>query len=161
MCQVDNHLSDGVYPVLVSCKSEEEGSSQSRKGDEAPRTTPFLQISIIKEVNQATNTAHYNYVAFRCVGSMIYGSVRGGGTEGSKRREVVRVLKFRAVGAVSSSAQRTFLMTPVIASFPQQNCTRREYVHQEAPTSTRACGSPLPSLSSHFVDSPAVVPPAT
>lgn len=67
-CQVDNHLSDGIYPVLVSCKREEEDSSHGgdgRKGGPAQQETPFLQLSIIKEVNQATNTAHYDYVAFR------------------------------------------------------------------------------------------------
>eukprot|EP00752_Nemacystus_decipiens_P006311 g5691.t1 len=63
--QVDNHLSDGVYPVLVSCKKEEESPSQGSKGGGMQQETPFLQISIIKEVNQATNTAHYDYVAFR------------------------------------------------------------------------------------------------
>eukprot|EP00903_Cladosiphon_okamuranus_P017946 g16513.t1 len=63
--QVDSHLSDGIYPVLVSCKREEESSPPSGKGEEAQQETPFLQISIIKEVNQSTNTAHYDYVAFR------------------------------------------------------------------------------------------------
>ncbi len=81
--QVDNHLSDGVYPVLVSKREEEEPSSLdgSRRGggssrggrDAQPQQTPFLQMSIIKEVNQSTNTAHYNYVAFRCEGLMMMG----------------------------------------------------------------------------------------
>lgn len=34
-------------------------------GEQKPQKTPFLQISVIKEVNQSTNTAHYDYVAFR------------------------------------------------------------------------------------------------
>ncbi|CAN0569764.1 unnamed protein product, partial [Ectocarpus sp. 12 AP-2014] len=60
--QVDNYLSDRVYPVLVSSKKEEESSSDGGKGSQTQQQeTPFLQVSIIKEVNQATNTAHYDY----------------------------------------------------------------------------------------------------
>ncbi|CAM9140186.1 unnamed protein product [Hapterophycus canaliculatus] len=70
--QVDNHLSDGIYPVLMSKREEEDrslrdgsrGSGGNKRGG-AKEETPFLQLSIIKEVNQSTNTAHYDYVAFR------------------------------------------------------------------------------------------------
>jgi len=89
--QVDNHLSDGVYPVLVSKREEAEPSSLdgSRRGggsggggrDAQPQQTPFLQISIIKEVNQSTNTAHYDYVAFRCDGLVGIGYKRATGRE--------------------------------------------------------------------------------
>lgn len=69
---MDNHLSDCVYPVLMSKRQDEDSSAKegSDRGDGkggggARQETPFLQISIIKEVNQATNTAHFDYVAFR------------------------------------------------------------------------------------------------
>ncbi|CAM9455743.1 unnamed protein product [Ectocarpus sp. 4 AP-2014] len=79
--QVDNHLPDSIYPVLLSKRQEEppsagdgnrgggSGSLGSGSGGSSSgrpqQETPFLQLSIIKEVNQATNTAHYDYVAFR------------------------------------------------------------------------------------------------
>lgn len=72
--QVDNYLSDGIYPVLMSKREEEDRSLRDgsrggggSKGGKEQEETPFLQLSIIKEVNQSTNTAHYDYVAFRWV----------------------------------------------------------------------------------------------
>lgn len=95
--QVDNHLSDGVYPVLVSKREEEEASSLdgSRRGggsgrggrDALPQQTPFLQISIIKEVNQSTNTAHYDYVAFRCDGLVVVGNMVVASVNAQRTRE--------------------------------------------------------------------------
>lgn len=73
--QVDNHLPGAIFPVVVSKRQEEtppHGDGRRADGSNpnsspAPRQeTPFLQLSIIKEVNQSTNTAHYDYVAFRC-----------------------------------------------------------------------------------------------
>ncbi|CAN0206295.1 unnamed protein product, partial [Ectocarpus fasciculatus] len=71
--QVDNHLPDSIYPVLLSKRQEEAsssgdgsrgggsgslGSGSGRSSSSRPQQeTPFLQLSIIKEVNQATNTA--------------------------------------------------------------------------------------------------------
>lgn len=69
---MDNHLPDGLYPVLVSKREDEDSSRQGGdgggggtrgRGKEEP--VPFLQLAVIKEVNQATNTAHFDYVAFR------------------------------------------------------------------------------------------------
>ena len=65
-CQVDNHLSEGVYPVLMG--KREQAEYFSGREDPTLLETPFLEMTIIKEVNTATNTAHYNYVAFRCDG---------------------------------------------------------------------------------------------
>lgn len=74
--QVDNHLPDGLYPVLVSKREDEDssrhggsggGGGTGGKGKE--KAVPFLQLSVIKEVNQATNTAHFDYVAFRWGGA--------------------------------------------------------------------------------------------
>lgn len=76
--QVDNHLPGVIFPVLVSKRQEEtpvtgdkgqaEGIGSSGGGARVPlEETPFLELSIIKEVNQTTNTAHYDYVAFRWV----------------------------------------------------------------------------------------------
>lgn len=71
---MDNHLPDGIYPVLLSKREEEDnslgggrrGSGGSKRGEEM-EATPFFKLSVIKEVNQRTNTAHYDYVAFRWV----------------------------------------------------------------------------------------------
>ena len=63
---MDNHLSDGVYPVLLGKTQQAEYSSGH--GDPTPIDTPFLEMTIIQEVNSTTNTAHYNYVALRCNG---------------------------------------------------------------------------------------------
>lgn len=62
--QVDNHLPAALYPVLVS-GMEEAGDDGSGKRPSEP--TPFLEVSVIKEVNEATNTDHFDYVAFRWV----------------------------------------------------------------------------------------------
>lgn len=76
MRQVDNHLPGAMFPVLVSKRQEEtsphgnerrDDGSNSHIGQAQRQETPFLQLSIIKEVNQSTNTAHYDYVAFRWV----------------------------------------------------------------------------------------------
>lgn len=70
--QVDNHLPDGLYPVLVSKREDEDssrhggsGGGGGTRGKAKDGPVPFLQLSVIKEVNQATNTAHFDYVAFR------------------------------------------------------------------------------------------------
>ena len=64
--QVDNHLSDGVYPVLLGKREETEYFSG--RGDPQALETPFLQMTIIKEVDNAKKSSHFNYVAFRCDG---------------------------------------------------------------------------------------------
>ena len=71
MLQVDNHLPDALYPVLISKRDDEDsgicgggGARRTGKGT-VDEPVPFLQLSVIKEVNQATNTAHFDYVAFR------------------------------------------------------------------------------------------------
>lgn len=77
-CQVDNHLPGAIFPVLVSKRREEkpphgddkrldDGGNSESSGRSQRQETPFLQLSIIKEVNQSTNTAHYDYVACRWV----------------------------------------------------------------------------------------------
>lgn len=60
-------MPDGLYPVLVSGRADEDDSKGGKGGggDRGKTTMPFLQLSIIKEVNNTTNTAHFNYVAFR------------------------------------------------------------------------------------------------
>ncbi|CAM9938207.1 unnamed protein product, partial [Discosporangium mesarthrocarpum] len=51
--QVDNHLPGAAFPILLAPGGREEEES------------PFVKLSIIKEVDQSTNTAHYNLVAVR------------------------------------------------------------------------------------------------
>ncbi|CAM9617791.1 unnamed protein product, partial [Ectocarpus fasciculatus] len=58
-------LKFSFFFFLEASRNEEESSSDGGKGSQTQQETPFLQLSIIKEVNQATNTAHYDYVAFR------------------------------------------------------------------------------------------------
>ena len=74
ICQVDNHLSDGVYPVLLGKKEETEYFNVHE--DPTLLETPFLEMTIIRELDNVMDTIHYNYVAFRCDG---FGGGDGGG----------------------------------------------------------------------------------
>lgn len=73
--QVDNHMPDGLYPVLVSGRADPGEKGRDGRSGKAP--TPFLQLSIIKEVNKSTNTAHFDYVAFRWATSFVGSCVVG------------------------------------------------------------------------------------
>ena len=70
--KVDNFLPDGLYPVIVS-KRPDDSSARTDKGkDNRQEKEPFLQMTIIREINESTNTAHYDYVAFRWVTVCVY-----------------------------------------------------------------------------------------